>query len=142
MKVVQTKWRPRPWRLPSKRRPQWSDRNFITKKSKWTDIWIDIYQQRKRSQGNGVSRKKLATARRRKILCAVPEVRNGSVRKGLGNIRTVRRAPRGRPVEEQWRGPERNRGIKDRSARWQFQPTLESTSDWIVRKTLALETAK
>jgi hypothetical protein len=87
-------------------------------------------QPKKRTQGDGESRKNLAAARRQMTRRAVPARRKGRSHKDP----TVEKRRR--------KGPECNNGIRNRSASQQLRLRKERTSGRIFRKTVELEIEK
>jgi hypothetical protein len=88
---------------------------------------------KKRTQGNGVSRKGLIAVHTRVIRRAVPVVRKGNIRKRTGSESTAGRMPQSKMHLESYKGREK------RVARKQIQPKSQRTSDKIIRKLIEIK---
>jgi hypothetical protein len=88
---------------------------------------------KKRTQGNGVSSKKLTPVHTRVIRPAVPDVRKGNKRKRPVNESTARRMPQSKMHLKF------NMGKEKRIARKQLQLKIQGTSDRIIRKLIEIK---
>jgi hypothetical protein len=100
------------------------------------DQQLDVrhrHKLKKRTQGNGVSHKKLVAVHSRVIRHAVPAVSKRNMRKRPGSENTARRIPESRMASVKTEvHPEL--GTDDPVARKQLQLTNDRTSDRIIRK--------
>jgi hypothetical protein len=85
-------------------------------------------------------RHKMSSDRRRKIRRAIPAVRKGHVREGLGKNSVAKGASRGKMLgKRQRKSSESKNGILDRDLKEQLDRWMKKTTNRIIRKTIVLK---
>jgi hypothetical protein len=97
-------------------------------------------QLKKRTQGDGGSRKKLAAASRGMTRRAIPAPRKGNGHQGPGRDNVARGAPKGQTFERTCRAqPECNNGIRSQGLKERLRLESRRTLNKVFRQTVELE---